>query len=202
MPQRITTGIREIDAKLDNLVRRDANKVARAAIQAGMTSIAKSIRSAVDSAQASPEMKRALKKLVGKRLVTGGRSARFGVAAKVGLGVGKKSAKQQKQAASDAGSGTKHRSSRRGVGLSANNVHWPALGTAARFTASKSLLNGKRRSKSGGKRKKGSAVPAVSRHYTGMMPQIAVVRAAGGGLASVRAVMETKARQKIEDLVK
>jgi hypothetical protein len=187
MAIRIVTGIREVDQKLDKLARSEANKIARKSVNAGLSSLAKSLRSAIANySNISPEMKKALRKTVGKRFITGGRAARFGVAAKVGLGVGK------------GYSGTKERKrfGRRGVGISGNNVHWAARGTDERYTGSRTY-----RTKTGSQREKRKT--RGPRRYRGAMPQIAVVKIAGRqGLSSVRAVMLEKALQAIEDSAK
>jgi hypothetical protein len=126
-----------------------------------------------------------LKATVGKRFVTGGRRARFGVSAKAGLGVAKKQS-----------AGSKDRTGRKGVGLGSNNVHWAALGTNQRFTGAKSIAQGKGRAR----RLKLTGHP---RKYTGAMPQIAVVRRAGtDALTTVRSVIADKCREKIAALGK
>ena len=184
--QRITTNIRAIDRKLATLERSTANKVARASVNAGLTVLVKAIRRSIDSSAASEPLKRAMKKTVGKRFTTGGKKAKYGVAAKAGLGVGKK-----KNA-----SGSKDRSGRRGVGISANNVHWPALGTNARYTGQKSSNGGKGRPRK-------VRLTGGRRSYRGKMPQVPVVRMAGSdAYGSMRAMMEQKCREKLEELVK
>lgn len=183
MATRISTGIPEIDRKLEKLARSDANKIARAGINGGLTVLTSAIRSAITTSDASPSMKRALKRTIGRRFVTSGRKAtKYGASAKAGLGAGSGRKKGTH--------GTKDRHKRRGVGLSGNNVHWAALGTKQRWTGSRTNRGSTR-------------LTGHKRRYTGSMPSIDVVREAGkNGISSVRRVIEERARQKIEELVK
>ena len=174
MPTRIDTGIRAIDRKLNRLATREANKIARSALNAGLGDLVKAIRREIDAASISADLKKSLKLTVGKRLET---SPRRGMAAraKAGLGVGKNiKAKMQRQAKRQ---GKRAAKGRRGVGISANNVQWFALGTRRRFTA--------------------------SGHATGQLNPVEVVpragRSAGGSLKST---VEAKARERMDAIVR
>lgn len=119
---------RAIDRKLRELGDSVARRVVRAAVGSGQTVVAKEIRRAVDSEPISRELKRPLKKLVGKRYKRSKRSdAAF---AKVGFGVG---AARKKDSAETVGRSGKNKSEK-SVGVSSANVHWFAAGTRKRTT--------------------------------------------------------------------
>lgn len=173
MANRLVTGIAEIDRKLNALASREANKIARSAINAGLTPLAQGIRREIDGENISTDLKRALKSTVGKRLETNAK-ARNGAYAKAGFGVGKNTrARAARAAKKKAGRGA-----RKGVGISSNNVHWFALGTKQRFTKS-------------------------PRRYVGAIAPIRAVRRAGQSAGSlVRPKVEAKARERLEAVVK
>ncbi|WP_010586411.1 hypothetical protein [Schlesneria paludicola] len=172
MATRILTGIASIDRKLASLATRESNKVARSAVNAGLADLAKSIRREIDSEPISPALKKALKATVGKRLETKTKS-QFGAMAKAGFGVGKNTrARAARAAKRKAGRGA-----RKGVGISANNVHWFALGTAQRYTKS-------------------------PRRYVGGISPVRAVRRAGASAANIRTAIERKARQRMEEVIR
>ena len=118
------TGDKELIRKLNELGTRGAKKATRAGIRAAMTPVAKAARAAVNATSASPALKRAARKAIGKRFV------RAKLEAKVGFGVGKPSKKKRSAAKERAMAGD-----RKGVGVSASNIHWFILGTQERSTA-------------------------------------------------------------------
>jgi hypothetical protein len=84
------------------------------------------MRKEINGAPISAELKAATRKTLGKRLKKTGGDDYVG---KAGFGVGKASKAKKAKAAKRAGD-----KSRRGVGVSANNIHWFVLGTAERKT--------------------------------------------------------------------
>jgi len=115
------TGIAEIDARLKLLAGKSARSIARASTNAGMTAFAKVVRAQVSAESGiSAKLKRALKRTVGKRFKR--RHREDAMAAKVGLGVGKRN--QPVRSGDNKG----------GIGLAKDNVHWFALGTKVRTT--------------------------------------------------------------------
>lgn len=172
-------GLADIQAKLSNMASKGGAKLLRAGVGAGMTSLAQSLRAAVNSTAATAEVKRAARKTIGKRYAKGGTS-RTGkttqAAAKVGFGVGFKLKRLRQQAAKHSATG------RKGVGLSAADVHWFVLGTVER------------------KLKRGSEKGPKAGHPTGRIPPMlaGATRTASqyGGPGALEA-----ARQKISDLL-
>lgn len=172
MPVRVLTGIKEIDQKLDKLARREANKIARSAVNAGLTVLSKTIRKNLDSEDISPELKDAVKDTVGKRLETGPKAAKNGASAKAGFGVGKNTRSKLKRLEKKKAA----RGEKRGVGVNARNVHWFALGTKRRIT------------------KKG--------HVTGSIKPVTAVRRAASAASGLRGVIEAKARERLQSVEK
>ena len=174
MATRINTGISSIDRKLNRLATSEANKIARSALNAGLGDLVKSIKREIDSASISSDLKRALKVTVGKRLET---SPRRGMAAgaKAGFGVGKNT--RAKMARETKRRGKRAAKGRRGVGISSNNVQWFALGTRRRSTA--------------------------RGHATGQLKPVGVISRAGRSAGGrVKSTVETKARQRLEEVVR
>ena len=172
MADRIITGIEQVDRKLLLLATKDANRIARSGLNAGLTSLARTIRREIDAEPISRELKKALKLTVGKRLENNSR--RFDVGAKAGFGVGKNTrAKKAQIAKRKLKRGT---AQRKGVGISSANVHWFALGTARRST------NSPRRS-------------------VGAIRPVQAVRRAAGSAASFRRLIDQKCRERIEQIL-
>jgi hypothetical protein len=142
-------GLADIQQKLTHLAGKGSAKILRSGVGAGMTSLVQSLRAAVNATAAPNDVKRAARKWIGKRYAKGGTN-RMGkttqAAAKVGFGVGFKKAARKQAATKHAGSGKK------GVGLSASNIHWFVLGTVQR------------------KLKKGSTKGPKAGHPTGSIP--------------------------------
>lgn len=108
-----------IDKQILNLIAKGGPAAARSGLSKGMTIIARGIRKEVP-----PKMK-SVKKTIGQRFVTdkdkNAKLAKGTFAAKVGLGVGKKT------------KSNKERDPKKpGVGISKENVHWWELGTKQR----------------------------------------------------------------------
>lgn len=124
-PQNQITGIAEVDQHLVDLESRARRQIVRNATNQGLTVIAKAIRQAIDQQPGiSKELRRALKRLVGKRFRKRKRSDQIDAIA--GFGVGAAGKKRDAQRSGK---------NRGGVGLSALNVHWFALGTQPRRNA-------------------------------------------------------------------
>ena len=172
MPVRVQTGIKEIDRKLDKLARRDANKIARSAINAGLTVLTKAIRTNLNGENISPELKSAIQDTVGKRLETGPKAAKNGASAKAGFGVGKNTRAKLKRLEKR----KSERGERRGVGVNARNVHWFAMGTKRRIT------------------KKG--------HRLGSIKPVTAIKRSASAASGLRSVIEAKARQRLEAVAK
>jgi hypothetical protein len=120
------SGLDELRRALFNLREGAQKKAAKAAINAGLGQIVKDIRSQVNGAAISPEMKTALRKIIGKRLKKDGDQ----YLGKAGFGVGSAGGAKGKAAKARASDGSK-----RGVGLSSADVHWFILGTQERHTS-------------------------------------------------------------------
>ena len=121
-----TTGLDEIDRRLAQLEYRAARRVVRSSLGAGLTALTKSIRQELNSANISPQLRKALRRTLGRRLKRArGAAGRAGfIEAKAGFGVGP----ARRRAAVRSG---KNRS---GKGIGGPNAHWFALGTRARRT--------------------------------------------------------------------
>ncbi len=146
----IVTGDRELDKKLATMSDKAQKKVLKPAIAAGLRVEAKAMKAAI------PANMKDAKKAIGSRF---NKSKRNGEEmAKVGAGVGIKSAKIRKDAAKQ----KTRRTGRPGVGIGARNIQWFILGTAERSTGSTRI-----RSKSGAGKRKLTGNPV---HSTGRMP--------------------------------
>lgn len=115
-------GAEAIARKLQKLATEGADKAAISGSRAAAKEFEKGIKDAI------PGQYRSARKAIGRRV----RKVRGEVVAKVGAGVGKRSAT------------TKARKKSGGVGLSKNNIHWAILGVKARQTK-----QGKNRGKHG-----------------------------------------------------
>lgn len=109
---------------LDTTKDKTARKMAKSGINAALMELSKAIRKGVNSAPLSPEMKRAVRTTIAKRLKKKENQPYQG---KAGFGVGKQSKKKREKATARAGD-----KSRRGVGIAAANIHWPVFGTQER----------------------------------------------------------------------
>lgn len=111
-------------------LRKDAAKIARKGVNAGLTPMAQAVRAAVSAAPLSDELKAAARKSVGKRMVKGTDPPE----GKIGFGVGKQTARKKEQIHTRTQRGPGGSGEKRGVGVSANNIHWFVLGTQDRTT--------------------------------------------------------------------
>ncbi len=180
-----TTGIKEIDRRLAELAGKEARKVVRAGVGAGLVVLNNELKAQTRAASISPEMKKALLTTIGKRFAKAKAGANKGtLQAKAGFSVGKKMNKPAKGG----------RLKGHGVGLSANNAHWGLLGTGERETGGTSkrtkmgrvrVLNGKRV------------------HSTGKMPKAPPIAQQAAAAASSKAftTMEATSRKKLEEVV-
>jgi hypothetical protein len=125
------TGLTEISNRFKSLGDQGAKKAAKAGVNASLASLAKEIRSRVNSLPISGELKRQIRQTVGKRLQKVGQD----YVGKAGFAVGKQSAKKKEKAAARSARGQGGTQAQRGVGISAANVHW-LMGTAERHTDS------------------------------------------------------------------
>lgn len=171
----VVIGIDELDAKLKYLHTQAANKIARAVVRVGLKMAANDIR-------------RRIKPTIAPRTADRGigisvkRKAGSGVVGKTGVAVGD---------ASKRAIVATNRGRRKGVGVSARNLHWFALGTQDRYTGSVRIRN-----KAGlGKRKS----TGNARRYTGR-----IEKSRWGGfvknysLASVQHEMRVEFQRQIE----
>jgi hypothetical protein len=97
-----------------------SKKAAKAGVKAGLTSLARTIKKAIDASDADPNVKRIAKQTIGNRLKT---QAGGDAVGKAGFGVGKKSKKIRGQRAADATDRAGDKT-QPGVGVSASNIHW------------------------------------------------------------------------------
>lgn len=120
------TGLEEVKNKFGDLGKRVAKKAAKAGVNAGLTPLLGAIRRQVNGYPISPELKAAVRKTLGKRLL---KKEGQELTGKAGFGVGKQSEGKRRKAQDRAGDDAK-----RGVGISASNIHWFVLGTQDRYT--------------------------------------------------------------------
>lgn len=124
-------GLREMFRTLDKLTGA-SKKAATAGVTAGLTSLVRTTKKAIDASSAGPSVKRIAKQTIGKRIV---RERKVAVEGKTGFGVGKKSKKTSSKRRTEA-SARAADTSLAGVGASASNIHWYVLGTDDRQTES------------------------------------------------------------------
>jgi hypothetical protein len=121
-----STGFAELDSKLRFMATTAANRIVGTATRAGLRVAEKFIRDQIPSTIKTAII--AKDKGIGS---TTKKKSSNGTSGKVGVGVG---GTQKK-----AGSVQIDRGKRKGVGVSARNLHWFAMGTAERFTGSKRI---------------------------------------------------------------
>jgi hypothetical protein len=162
---------KELMRKLDGLEKKIANKIAKKAVLTGVKMIAKAIKREIPSTQKSA------RKAIGYRAIraTKGKGKGF-LYAKAGGAVGFTKSKMAKQ-------GQKTRKSgRKGVGISASNIHWILNGTKDRWTGTKRI------------RRKGKEVGRVDtggkKKFTGRMKKSGIVKRAWSNVqGAVKAVI-------------
>lgn len=121
----IVTGDKELDRLLSSLPEKVQKKIARKALNAGLSIEVKAMRGAVPANM--NDMKKAIGKSIKKSKKTGVVEAKAGAA--VGIKKAKMEAMENKQKGLRAG--------RPGVGIGARNIHWFILGTEERTTGSR-----------------------------------------------------------------
>ena len=159
------SGLKELDRKLKRLASTASDKAITAGVRASTTPIAKAMRAAVNATSASNELKREARRSIGSRFAKPKAGKRRGIKeAKVGFSVGK-AGKAVKRAVAARGkriAGGKSRG--KGVGVSAQNIHWFVLGTNERRHKSSGHPTGKVKNVFGGVTRiafAGSAVTTV-----------------------------------------
>lgn len=181
--QKTVIGQKALERTLRRLATTASDKAITAGVRASMVSIAKAMRAAVNSTSASSELKREARKSIGSRFAKPKMGNRRGIKeAKVGFSVGK-SGKAIKRAGAARGKRiAAGKSGSKGVGVSAQNIHWFVLGTKKRFL------------------KKGSARGPKAGHPTGVIRNVfgGVTRLAFAGSA---AAAVNAARQKIKQVM-
>lgn len=115
----VMTGLPDLDRKLQYMHTQAANKIARAVVRSGLNVAAKNIRKGIRPSIAP--------KTPDKGIGTSLKRRSEGAVGKAGVGVG---ATQRKAL------NVVNRGRRKGVGVSARNLHWFALGTDDRYTGS------------------------------------------------------------------
>lgn len=134
------SGLPQIDAKLKHLSRDGSKKAIVAGVRAGLTPIRRAMRSAINASSASPALKREVRKTIGSRFNKKIGRGQYG--AKVGFAVGKKRASTAMRKNRSAASNVTSSGAAKGVGASANDIHWFVLGTVGRHTMSPSRYVG------------------------------------------------------------
>jgi hypothetical protein len=126
----MSTGLEGVDkllGKFKDLADHGIRKAAKAGVNAGLQPLVSEIRKAVNSAPISPDLKSAVRKTLGKRIL---KKENQDLTGKAGFGVGKQGGAKGRAAKERAAA-----SGMRGVGVSAADVHWFVLGTQARVSA-------------------------------------------------------------------
>ncbi len=118
-----STGFAELDSKMRFMTTGGANRIVGMAARAGLRVAEKYIRDQIPATVRNGIVNK--DKGIGS---TQKKKSTNGTSGKVGVGVGG----TQKRAAAN----SLQRGKRRGVGISARNLHWFAMGTADRFTGS------------------------------------------------------------------
>jgi len=187
-------GLDQLVRTINRLKDQTAKKAAKAGLNAGLTELDKAIKQVVNNSNASPELKRAARLTVGKRLLKEAETRDI-TRAKAGFGVGlsgklkraKAAVRVAARKAKRAAAGKKSS----GVGVTAANIHWFVLGTKDRFTGAKTTrVGGRSYTKKTGN----------PRHHTGTEPAIlhGVIQAAeaSAGPAIIQAV-----RKKVQETI-
>ena len=122
-------GLDRLQRTLTAIGDKASRKAAKAGVNAGLTPLVRAMRSAVNATGASPELKRAARQSLGKRVMKKeGRE----LSGKAGFGVGKPTKAKKTKAHERSVYGQGGAKLVRGVGISAANIHWPVLGTKER----------------------------------------------------------------------
>lgn len=129
-------GHKILDRKLGRLATTASDKAITAGVRAMMTPIAKAMRSAVNAAtvpRKKSHLKAEARKSIGSRFTAPKMGKRRGIKeAKVGFSVGKAGKAVKRAKAARGKRLAKGKGGGKGVGISAQNIHWFVLGTAER----------------------------------------------------------------------
>ena len=129
MPIRIYTNNEFLDSRLAELGSKSINRISRNAVRRGLTVLRQAMQAAVPAiAKTRGHQTQTIKQAIGQSLKKS--NVTSVTEGKAGAAVGIKRAASI--AAAKAGRGK-----RRGVGISANNIHWYIMGTASRYTKKK-----------------------------------------------------------------
>ena len=123
-------GLDQLCGKFNDLGGKAIHKAAKAGLNAGLQPAVSAIRKQVNAASISPDLKAAIRRTLGKRVM---KKEGQDLVGKVGFGVGKLGSARSKAASARAYLGKI--GSMRGVGISSNNIHWFVLGTQERSSA-------------------------------------------------------------------
>jgi pyruvate dehydrogenase complex dehydrogenase (E1) component len=190
MPPTVSvTGLKNLDRKLARLQKEVAPKAAKAGTQAALTLVAKGMRQAVNSTDASTALKAEARRAIGSKVRKGG-TDKFGKTrepvAKVGFAVGKK--RKKAVAASQKARGeraAKGKAGGKGVGVSAQNIHWFVLGTKKR-----TVTTGRFAGKEVGE------IDPIFGGVTDVAMQTHGEAAAAAGAAKAKAIVEKEAKRR------
>lgn len=175
----VVTGIAELDEKLKYMHTQAANKIARATVRTGLAAAARNIRRHIKPNIAP----KTADKGIGYSL----KKQASGAVGKAGVGVG---------GAYKNALNVKNRAGRKGVGVSARNLHWFALGTQKRFTG-----QGRMTRRNAVFRKQSGKLAGASgkKHYTGYINKSKFGGFVQGfGAADVQRRMEERFRVLIQ----
>lgn len=178
MPIRVYTNEAYLNRRFAELGEKSVNRISRNAVRRGLTVLRQAMRNAVpSSAKTTGHQTLSIKQAMGQSL-----KKSYGtdtVEGKAGAAVGIKASRAEKASAKRAGS------ARRGVGISANNVHWYILGTRLRHT--------------GGRNRRGGVKLTNSRiRSTGVMPaQPAVRRGAAAAMGRAEQTIIESVRNQV-----
>lgn len=135
MTIRVYTGDDDLDRSFHDLGDKVVNRISRNALRRGLTVLRQAMQAAVPAAAITPgHQTRTVKQAIGQSLKKQSTSGL--VEGKAGAAVGMKQAKVDKVVAARMGT------NRRGVGISARNIHWYIMGTRLRHTGGKNRRNG------------------------------------------------------------
>lgn len=158
MAIRVYTGDDELDRRFQDLGDKAMERISRNAVRRGLTVLRQAMQAAVPAAARTPgHQTLTIKKSIGQSL----KKTKFtGITeGKAGAAVGIKQVKALRLAA--------RTGKRRGVGISANNIHWYIMGTTLRHTGG--------RNRRGGVKFTGNKVKS-----TGIMPAHPAIRSGAG----------------------
>lgn len=175
----VVTGLPELDDKLQYMHTQAANRIARAVVRSGLGAAARNIRRHIRPSIAPKTTDKGIGYSLKRRS--------SGAVGKAGVGVG---------SAYKRVLNVKNRGGRKGVGVSARNLHWFAMGTAKRYTGQGRMSRAKSVFRSGTGR---LTAAGGKKHYTGKIEKSkwgGFVQ--GFGAADVQRRMEERFRVLIQ----